>query len=444
MRGGHPAKSPKFKKETAEMANMDSKNRLAFLDNLRTLMVLLVLVFHSANSYGVGVPFWPFHERNPSTAINLFMFLVDSFAMAILFFIAGYFALPSLKKGGAWHFLKSKYKRLVLPWLIITILLLPMLDYVHYRNNAANAGLVIKGYAEHWFFSIKRIAEFKTGWMNMSAYTDMTEHFYQRYMWFISLLFLFYVVFMFFYPAGKKLFGRAEPLTDCEAPSNWSVFRSLALTAFVTVLFFGLVKFFLYSDFRQMGWFSLGNVIQFQCGKLVIYATYFGLGIYACSRKWFTEVNKFGRPWLWGLGCFLLFGIMGFVMKHFGNGAETASIWIKLAAVVVYPLWTLSFLGLFLSFTANRHWSRYGRINRELADNSYNMYLVHYIFPMTIPLFLSTWTEGPVFVKFGIVTVATLLLSHGISRFIVKPFPRFTVIVLVCLSLLLAVGTRYF
>jgi hypothetical protein len=135
---------------------------------------------------------------------------------------------------------------------------------------------------------------------------------------------------------------------------------------------------------------------------------------------------------------------MGFVMKHFDDGAGTASIWIRLAAVVVYPLWTISFLGLFISFAANRHSSRYGRINRDLADNSYNMYLVHYIFPMTVPLSLSTWTQGPVFVKFGIVTVATLLLSYGISRFVVKPFPRFTVILLVCLSLLLAAGTRYF
>jgi len=425
----------------SQKADIDNTNRLAFLDNLRTFMVLLVLVFHSANSYGVGGPFWPFHEKNPSTIINLFIFGVDSFAMAVLFFAAGYFVLPSLQKRDVWHFMKGKLRRLGLPWLTITVLLLPILDYVHYRNNAENGGLLVRGYAEHWFLSIKRIAEFKIGWMNMSAYIDMTEHFYQRYMWFISVLFVFTAVFVLLHTARKRFVGMTKHSIYHEASSNQSVILPLAFTGLLTILLFGLVKFLLYSDFTDMGWFSLGNIIQFQCGKLIIYASYFGLGIYAYSRKWFTEVNKFGRPWLWGLGCFLLFGIMGFVMMHLGNKAETTSIGIKLVFVVVYPLWTLSFLGLFMSFAPNGHWNRYGQINRDLADNSYNMYLVHYIFPMTMPLFLSTWTEGPVFVKFGIVTLTTLVLSYGISRYIVKPYPRIVVIGLVCLSIILAVGT---
>jgi fucose 4-O-acetylase-like acetyltransferase len=140
-------------------------------------MVLLVLIFHSGASYGSAVEFWPFHEANPSKIIDLFMFLLDTFMMSILFFIAGYFALPSLQKRGIGHFLKDKLKRLGLPWLIVTILLLPLLDYLHYRSNSVNSGLLFRGYAEHWFLSIKRITEFNIGWMNMSAYLDMTEHF---------------------------------------------------------------------------------------------------------------------------------------------------------------------------------------------------------------------------------------------------------------------------
>lgn len=423
----------------SQIINIDNTNRLASLDNLRTLMVLLVLIFHSAASYS-SVPFWPFHEDNPSKLIDLFMLLVDSFAMAILFFIAGYFALPSMQKRDVWHFLKGKLKRLGLPWLIVTILLLPMLDYLHYRSNSVNSGLIVRGYAEHWFLSIKRIAEFKIGWMNMSAYLDMTEHFYQRYMWYISLLIVFFIVFTLLYAAQKKLIGKFEQSIDDEVSSNKFVFLPLALIGFLTIFLFALVRFFLYSDFLDTGWFSLGNIIQFQCGKLIIYACYFGLGIYAYSRKWFADRKEFGWPWVWGLGCFLLFGIFGFVAMQLNNKAETASVGFKLAFVVVYPLWVLSFLGLFISFAA-RHWNRPTRVNRDLADNSYNMYLVHYIFPMTMPLLLSTWTGGPVFVKFGIVTIVTLVLSYGLSRYIIKPFSHAVVIGLVCLSIILSVVT---
>lgn len=423
----------------SQIINTNNTNRLAFLDNLRTLMVLLVLIFHSGASYSSAVDFWPFHEENPSKIIDLFMLLLDMFMMSILFFIAGYFALPSLQKRGVWYFLKGKLKRLGLPWLIVTILLLPMLDYLHYRSNSVNSGLLFRGYAEHWVLSIKRIAEFNIGWMNMSTYLDMTEHFYQRYMWYISLLILFFVVFTLLHAAGKKLIGMTEQSIDDESPSNKSVFLPLALIGFLTILLFALAKFFLYSDFLDKGWFSLGNIIQFQCGKLIIYACYFGLGIYAYSRKWFTDGNDFGRPWGWGLSCFLLFGINLFVLMKL-NKAETGSVGLQLAFVVLYPLWTLSFLGLFISFAA-KHWNRSTPVKRDLAANSYNMYLVHYIFPMTVPLLLSTWIGGPVFVKFGIVALATMVLSYGVSRYIIKPFPRTLVIGLVGLSIILSVVT---
>ena len=51
----------------------ESPNRLIFFDNLRYLMVLLVLVFHAGASYGSAVAFWPFHEANPVALIDLFV-----------------------------------------------------------------------------------------------------------------------------------------------------------------------------------------------------------------------------------------------------------------------------------------------------------------------------------------------------------------------------------
>ena len=88
-----------------------------------------------------------------------------------------------------------------------------------------------------------------------------------------------------------------------------------------------------------------------------------------------------------------------------------------------YPLWTLSFLGTFTAF-ASRRWNHAGPLGREPAANSYNMYLVHYVFVMTLPLILSTWAGGPVLVKFGLVALAAILLSLGISKYVVKPYPR--------------------
>jgi len=258
-------------------------------------------------------------------------------------------------------------------------------------------------------------------------------------MWYISLLILFFVVYTFLHTAKKKLIGMTEQSIDDEVPSNKSVFLPLALTGFMTILLFALVKFFLYSDFLDKGWFSLGNIFQFQCGKLIIYACYFGLGIYAYSRKWFADRDDFGQPWVWGLSCFLLFGVNMFVLMKLSK-AGAGSVGFQLAFVVLYPLWTLSFLGLFMSF-AVRYWNRSTAVNRNLSANSYNMYLVHYIFPMTVPLLLRTWIGGPVFIKFGIVTLVTIVLSYGVSRYIINPFPRAPIFGLIGLSIILAVVT---
>jgi glucan biosynthesis protein C len=80
-------------------------NRILFFDNLRYLMVLLVLIFHSSASYSEMVAFWPLHEMNTSHLLDIIVILLDVFMMIILFFIAGYFALPSLQKKGGWRFL---------------------------------------------------------------------------------------------------------------------------------------------------------------------------------------------------------------------------------------------------------------------------------------------------------------------------------------------------
>jgi glucan biosynthesis protein C len=393
-----------------------NQNRLVFFDNLRYLMVLLVLVFHSGASYGSIVAFWPYHDPNPTEVVDLLLMILDVFMMSILFFISGYFALPSLQKKGDRRFLGDRFKRLGIPWLVVTILVLPVLDYIHYYTQSISKGVSPRNYGTHLWLSIKKIAEFHVGPMRMSEYLDMTEHYYQRYLWFLPLLLLFSIVFWLL-NKGREKWGRVSerPIRE-ETASNRSVYRALVWVGLLSILLFAMIKSLLSSpaDPFDMAWFSLGNLVQFETAKLAFYIPYFGLGVYAYSRKWFTSGKDLGM-----------------------SRAAEPSIGLQLAFVVLYPLWTLSFLGLFTAF-ASRRWNHAGPLGRELGANSYNMYLVHYVFVMTLPLLLSAWVGGPVLVKFGIVALATILLSLGISKYVVKPYPRFVVIGLVGLNVLLA------
>jgi surface polysaccharide O-acyltransferase-like enzyme len=84
------------------MKTIHNSSGIVFLDNIRVLIIILVLIFHSGASYGTGVEFCPFHDNNLNGVMDLFMFLCDVFFMAILFFIAGYFAPTDLLKKGLW------------------------------------------------------------------------------------------------------------------------------------------------------------------------------------------------------------------------------------------------------------------------------------------------------------------------------------------------------
>jgi len=418
--------------------DMDTK-RLPFFDKLRTLMVLMVLIFHAGASYSSAVSFWPFHDQNPSRFVDILMLLADTFMMSILFFIAGYFALPSARKQGSWGFIKGKFKRIGLPWLLATILVLPVLDYFHYSMQTGARGDAVKSYGTHWLLSMKKLTEFHVGWIDMNSYLNMTQQFYQRYLWFLSLLLLFFVIFIGIYTWMKRWEGNMKHTRRNKTVPKASVYSTLAITGLGIVLLFAVVRFTLYPEFMGKGWFSMGNIIQFQIGKLVFYACFFGLGCYAFSRNWFYDAVDFGRPWIWGVGCFLLFGGNIYVLMNLSR-AVSPSLGFKLAFVIIYPLWTLSFLGFF-TMLALKWWNHATNLNRDLAANSYNLYLIHYAVPMTLPVLLSYWIGGPVVLKFLIVALLTVILSYGFSRFVLKPHPKLVAIGLIGLSVILGIVT---
>jgi hypothetical protein len=396
-------------------------------------MVILVLIFHSGASYGSAVKFWPFHDNNPSLIIDLFMLLGDVFMMSVLFFVAGYFALPTLQRNGTWDFIKGKLRRLGIPWIIITIFLLPALDFIHYFVQHGSHTLPVRTYFEHWTLSIKKIATFHVGWMDMSAYWDMTEKFNQRYLWFISLLLLFFVLFVVIYHINKKWIWCTRRKNQDTLSSKKSIYKSLLVLSILNTAFFALTRFLFYPDFMSMGWFSLGNIIQFQLGKLTIYCCYFGLGVYAYSREWFADGADFGKAWKWGMICFCLFGLNMLILKSL-TSTDAPSLTLRFSFTALYPTWALTFLGFFLSLFS-RHFNHSTRFNRELATNSYNMYLIHYIFPFTLPLLIRLW-GGPTIIKFGILSLFTILMSYTFSRYVLKPFPKYVMTGLVGLSIL--------
>jgi glucan biosynthesis protein C len=83
----------------------------------------------------------------------------------------------------------------------------------------------------------------------------------------------------------------------------------------------------------------------------------------------------------------------------------------------------MSILGLSMAL-ALRYWNRPTKINRNLAANSYDIYIAHY--PIVIILqFALLFIPGiPGLIKFGIVSALSIIFTYLVSQFLLKPFPR--------------------
>jgi glucan biosynthesis protein C len=117
-----------------QMDHKISANRVGFFDNIRYLIVLLVVVLHSACAYSNNTQWWTVNDAN-SIFFDYLLGVLGVFLMPTLFFIAGYFALTSLQQKGKWLFIKSKLIRLGLPWLLGVILMVPMINYIHFYSR---------------------------------------------------------------------------------------------------------------------------------------------------------------------------------------------------------------------------------------------------------------------------------------------------------------------
>ena len=112
------------------------------------------------------------------------------------------------------------------------------------------------------------------------------------------------------------------------------------------------------------------------------------------------------------------------------------SIGLALGWVLIYTFLVFAILLALISFGIN-HWHNPSKVSRQLSANSYNIYLLHMIFVVVIQLFLLEWVSISIFIKFGLVTLSSILFSYLISQYAIKPFPKISVAGMIFLFVIL-------
>eukprot|EP01063_Lacrimia_lanifica_P022008 TRINITY_DN29718_c0_g1_i1.p1 TRINITY_DN29718_c0_g1~~TRINITY_DN29718_c0_g1_i1.p1 ORF type:complete len:492 (+),score=139.96 TRINITY_DN29718_c0_g1_i1:52-1527(+) len=121
------------------------KPRMLYLDHFKTMLTMLVIAHHTACCYiGYGWYYVVGGYTNYFRAFGGAFTLIDqAYFMCVFFFVSGYFTPSSYDRKGKVLFLKDKYKRLGIPFLVwvgvvsqlLCLLAQPLASWPHMKYN---------------------------------------------------------------------------------------------------------------------------------------------------------------------------------------------------------------------------------------------------------------------------------------------------------------------
>ncbi len=365
---------------------------------LRAFVTLLVLAHHSALAYHtfappipatlVTVPRWwqafPVVDAHRSLALTMLVSFNDIFFMSLMFLLSGLFVWKSLERKGIGIFVKDRFVRLGIPFLIAAAIVAPLAYYPTYFLTGAGRGLA--GFWHEW-----RALGY---WPSGPA-------------WFVSLLLAFDCVaagLLVVWPKwGEKLAKRLK----AGMTSSARLFASLVIISAAVYIPMTLV-------FHPLRWTTFGP-FTFQTTRLLHYFAYFAAGIalgaYGLERGVLAPGGRLAQRWLlWTATALLAFGAdtaAAVMVVSPGTAGVKMFVLSNLTFVISCATSTVAFLALFLRFA-----KRGNRVFDSLRDNAYGMYLIHYGFVSWLQYALLKSTL-PAIAKFSAVFAGTILLSWG-------------------------------
>jgi len=321
------------------------KSKIQYIDNLRVLLTVLVILHHTAICYGAPGGWYykqPTNNTGALIAMTLFVATNQAFFMGFFFFLSALFTEASYIKKGAGKFVADRLKRLGLPLLFYSFILGPILNYLVYAYGLGKQATFLQF---------------------ISGYDDWIDF---GVTWFVAALLLFTLLYVLWQKAGinKKVKKVSLP-------------RNAVILLFATAL--GLVSFGV-RFFFPVGWVL--HPVGFQLGHFTQYIALFCIGIVAGRNNWLNDIDKKrGRDWLI-LSIVLVLVIFPsfYAVKEAthspldafqGNGS-----WQSLLSAVWEQLTGISIIMTLLCITKFR-WNSSSPLLQKMARAAFATYILH-------------------------------------------------------------------
>jgi len=343
-----------------------SKSSLA-LNNLRAVVILIVLAFHSVLAYlgSLGPAAFPF-DNSPYEwrafpivdadrwfGFDVFCAWQDVYLMALMFFLSALFTWPSLARKGGRKFLGDRFQRLGIPFVFALIVVMPLALYPVYRVTAADPSLL--AYGRH-FLALPF-------WPNGPMW----------FLWQLLALTVMAAGLHRFAPHWIEFLGRRSSFADARPGRYFVGLATAAALAYVPLAL----------AFTPWSWSEHGP-FALQFSRPLIYAIFYvaglGIGAYGIERGLLAPGGMLVRRWaVWlavALGSFVLWMALTALAMRYGSEAPLdLQIVVNIAYAVACAGGCFFVMAACLRFGTMR-----SRILDSLAESAFGMYLVHYLF----------------------------------------------------------------
>src|SRR4051812_22348707 len=369
----------------------------AAIDNLRAIVILLVLSFHSVLAYLNFLPASPFGFDDPPflwrafpivdaerwLGFDLFCAWQDVFLMSFFMFLSGLFVWPSLDRKRPFNFLSDRLLRLGLPFAVVVLLLPPLAHYPTYLQTAAEPGL--EAFWRHWL----ALPLWPVGPM-----------------WFLGLLMVGDIAASLLYPLVAPYADRLLRLSSEARRRPGRFLAAMALASAIGYIPLELI-------FGASAWFHRGP-FTFQLSRPAHYAVYFFAGalVGACGieRGLLALHGPLAQRWKsWLAAALLSFFLWAGLTALARDAGDAAPLALRIGDDLSFVLACFASCFFALAFAL-----RFARLPLQVFDslkaNAYGMYLIHYVFVVWLQYEL-LGLDMPALAKAAIVFGGTLALS---------------------------------
>jgi len=337
------------------------------LNNLRGLVILVVLAFHSVSAYlGSTAPtayafdkapfLWsafPIVDRQRWFGFDLICAWQDVYVMSLMFFLSALFTAPSLARKGTRKFLGDRFLRLGVPFAFGVTVMMPLALYPAYRETAADPSLA--AYTRH-YLALPFIPNGP--------------------MWFLWQLLALTVIAAGIHRFAPQWIAALARRAADAAKRPLRYFIGLTIAAVLVYVPMAIL-------FTPFDWANHGPLSLQFCRPLLYAVFYFaGLGVGAQNLEGglLAVDGVVARHWTrWLAGATLSFALWIGLMATSMRSSGAAPLMLQCATDICFVV--ASVCGSFAALAAClRFATGQSRLLNSFAANAFGMYVVHYPF----------------------------------------------------------------